>query len=141
MNADSYFADLSKALRAAEIHQPCLVLDLDRLNHNIAAVKARFAQGVALRIVDKSLPSLPLLAHIRSAFPTDRFMSFHLPISAAVLNAFPDADLMLGKPMPVAGVRHALRKRRALAKPRAGVAHRLAHRYRRATGCLCRSRG
>ena len=108
MNADSYFPDLSKALRAAEIHQPCLVLDRDRLDHNIAAVKAKFAQGVALRIVDKSLPSLPLLAHIRAAFAADRFMSFHLPISAAVLNAFVDANLLLGKPMPVAGARHAL---------------------------------
>ena len=84
------------------------MLDLDRLDHNIAAVKAKFAQGVALRIVDKSLPSLPLLAHIRAAFATDSFMSFHLPISAAVLNAFADANLLLGKPMPVAGARHAL---------------------------------
>ena len=110
MNADAYFPELSKALRAAEIHQPCLVLDLDRLNHNIAAIKAKFAHGVALRLVDKSLPSLPLLAHIRSAFSTQKFMTFHLPISASVLDEFPDADLVLGKPMPVAGARHALTK-------------------------------
>jgi D-serine deaminase-like pyridoxal phosphate-dependent protein len=108
VNADGYFPDMSKALRAAEIHQPCLVLDRDRLNHNIEAIKTKFAQGLQLRLVDKSLPSLPLLAHIRSGFPTKKFMSFHLPISAAVLNEFPDAELVLGKPMPVAGVRHAL---------------------------------
>ena len=110
MNADSYFSGLSKALRAAEIHQPCLVLDLDLLDRNIAAIKAKFAHGVELMLVDKSLPSLPLLAHIRSAFPTQQFMTFHLPISASVLSEFPDADLVLGKPMPVAGARHALLK-------------------------------
>lgn len=107
---DTYFAELSGALRAAEIHRPCLVLDLDRLDHNIAAIKAKFADGLALRLVDKSLPCLPLIEHIRAAFATDRLMTFHLPISAEMLKAFPDVDLLLGKPMPVAGARHALTK-------------------------------
>lgn len=107
---DTYFAELSGALRTAEIYQPCLVLDLDRLHHNIAAIKAKFATDLALRLVDKSLPSLPLIQHIRAAFATDRLMTFHLPISAEVLKAFPDVDLLLGKPMPVAGARHSLTK-------------------------------
>ncbi len=108
--ADAYFTELSDALRAAEIHQPCLVLDLDRLDHNIAAIKAKFADRLALRLVDKSLPCLPLIEHIRAAFATDRLMTFHLPVSAEMLRAFPDVDLLLGKPMPVAGARHALTK-------------------------------
>ena len=58
---------------------------------------------------------------IRSAFPTRQFMSFHLPISAAVLNAFPDRRPLAGK--TDAGCRRPprSRQRRALAKPRAGV--------------------
>ena len=86
------------------------MLDLDRLDHNIAAIKAKFATGLDLRLVDKSLPCLPLIQHIRAAFATDRLMTFHLPISAEMLKAFPDVDLLLGKPMPVAGARQALTK-------------------------------
>ncbi|ESZ08239.1 alanine racemase [Mesorhizobium sp. M1060] len=107
---DTYFAEMSGALRAAGIFQPCLVLDLDRLDHNIAAIKAKFATGLDLRLVDKSLPCLPLIDHIRAAFATDRLMTFHLPISAEMLKVFPQVDLLLGKPMPVAGARHALTK-------------------------------
>ena len=116
MSADPYFLTLSEALKAADIHQPCLVLDLDRLDGNIAIVKSKLAVGSRLRIVDKSLPCLPLLARIREAFGADLFMTFHLPVSAAVLKEFPAANLLLGKPMPVAGVRQALAKG-ALADP------------------------
>ncbi|WP_315834239.1 alanine racemase [Bradyrhizobium prioriisuperbiae] len=116
MSADSYFAGLSAALHAAEIHQPCLVLDLDRLNANIARIKSRLAPGLQVRIVDKSLPCLPLLAHIRKALATDLVMTFHLPVSAAVATEFPSADLLFGKPMPVGAARHALTKG-ALADP------------------------
>jgi D-serine deaminase-like pyridoxal phosphate-dependent protein len=105
-----YFAQLSDALRAAQIHQPCLVLDLDRLDHNIAEIRTKFADDLALRLVDKSLPCLQLIEHIRAAFATDRLMTFHLPISAEMLRRFGDVDLLLGKPMPVAGAKHALTK-------------------------------
>ena len=56
--SEAYFTKLSDALRAANIHQPALVLDLDRLNANIAAIKTRLPQELSLRIVDKSLPCL-----------------------------------------------------------------------------------
>ena len=108
MTDDRYFLELSDALRNADIQQPCLVLDLARLDANIAAIKSRLAPGLALRIVDKSLPCLPLLARIRAAFDTQKFMTFHLPVSAAVLREFPTANLLLGKPMPAPGVRQAL---------------------------------
>ena len=107
--SEAYFTELSDALRAANIHQPALVLDLDRLNANIAAIKTRLPKELALRIVDKSLPCLQLLEVVRSAFASDRFMTFHLPVSAEVLTRFPSAELLLGKPMPVEGARHALK--------------------------------
>jgi len=103
----TYFSALSEALRQASVFQPCLLLDLDRLDGNIALVKGRLDPGLAVRLVDKSLACLPLLSHIGKALGTDRFMTFHPPISAAVLKAFPDADLLYGKPMPVGAARAA----------------------------------
>ncbi|WP_192385726.1 alanine racemase [Mesorhizobium silamurunense] len=104
----AYFAELSKALKAAEIFQPCLVLDRDRLDGNIALVKERLAPGFAVRLVDKSLPCLPLLSHIAGALNTSRFMTFHPPVTQAVLDAFPEGDLLYGKPMPLGAARAAL---------------------------------
>ncbi|MBZ9763634.1 alanine racemase [Mesorhizobium sp. CA8] len=104
----TYFAALSDALRAAEVFRPCLVLDRDRLDGNIALVKERLARGLAVRLVDKSLPCMPLLSHIARALETNRFMTFHPPLTQAVLDAFPGADLLYGKPMPVGAARAAL---------------------------------
>ncbi|MBN9218418.1 MAG: alanine racemase [Mesorhizobium sp.] len=104
----TYFAGLSDALRQAGIFQPCLLLDRDRLDRNIALVKERLDPGLAVRLVDKSLACLPLLAHIAKALAAHRFMTFHPPISAAVLNAFPSADFLYGKPMPVQAARAVL---------------------------------
>jgi len=106
----AYFATLSEALKEAGIFQPCLLLDLDRLDNNIALVRERLAPGLAVRLVDKSLACLPLLSHIGKALGTSRFMTFHPPITAAVLKAFPDADLLYGKPMPVDAARAELSK-------------------------------
>ncbi|UVK53522.1 DSD1 family PLP-dependent enzyme [Mesorhizobium sp. AR02] len=104
----AYFATLSQALKQADIFQPCLLLDRDRLDSNIALVKARLDPGLAVRLVDKSLACLPLLSHIGKTLGTDRLMTFHPPISEAVLKAFPDADLLYGKPMPVGAARAVL---------------------------------
>ncbi|WP_214472730.1 alanine racemase [Mesorhizobium sp. dw_380] len=104
----AYFATLSEALKQAGIFQPCLLLDLDRLDRNIALVKERLDPSLAVRLVDKSLACLPLLSHIGNALGTDRLMTFHPPISEAVLQAFPDADLLYGKPMPVGAARPVL---------------------------------
>ncbi|QKD04479.1 DSD1 family PLP-dependent enzyme [Mesorhizobium loti] len=106
----AYFTTLSDALKQAGIFQPCLLLDLDRLDGNIALVKQKLDPGLAVRLVDKSLACLPLLSHIGKALGTDRFMTFHPPISAAVLTTFPEADLLYGKPMPVGSARAMLSK-------------------------------
>ncbi|TPN70919.1 DSD1 family PLP-dependent enzyme [Mesorhizobium sp. B1-1-1] len=103
-----YFTTLSDALRAAGVFQPCLVLDRDRLDRNIDLVKQRLAPGLAMRLVDKSLACLPLLSHVAEALGTHRFMTFHPPITRAVLDAFPDADMLYGKPMPVGAARQAI---------------------------------
>ncbi|MBZ9766756.1 alanine racemase [Mesorhizobium sp. CA6] len=104
----AYFAALADALMAAEIFRPCLVLDADRLDGNIALVKQRLAPGLGLRLVDKSLPCVPLLSHIAKALGTNRFMTFHPPVTQAMLDAFPEGDLLYGKPMPVGAAKAAL---------------------------------
>ncbi|RUV36602.1 DSD1 family PLP-dependent enzyme [Mesorhizobium sp. M7A.F.Ca.MR.148.00.0.0] len=106
----TYFSTLSDALKEAGIFQPCLLLDRDRLDSNIALVKGRVDPGLAVRLVDKSLACMPLLAYIAKALGSERFMTFHPPISEAVLKAFPDADLLYGKPMPIGAARAALVK-------------------------------
>lgn len=106
----AYFATLSDALRQAGLFQPCLLLDRDRLDSNIALVRDKRAPGLAVRLVDKSLACLPLLSHIGKALGTSRFMTFHPPITEAVLKAFPEADLLYGKPMPIGAARAVLSK-------------------------------
>ncbi|MEI9405486.1 alanine racemase [Mesorhizobium argentiipisi] len=104
----AYFAALADALMAAEIFRPCLVLDRDRLDGNVALVKQRLAPGLDVRLVDKSLPCMPLLSHIAKALGTNRFMTFHPPVTQAVLHAFSEGDLLYGKPMPMGAAKAAL---------------------------------
>lgn len=106
----AYFGMISAALEEAGIHRPALVVDLECLNDNLALVEKTMTNGPALRIVDKSLPSLPLLSHVMQRLGTNRIMTFHLPITAAVLEAFADAHVLFGKPMPAAAVASAFAK-------------------------------
>lgn len=94
-----YFLKMQEALRRAGIVTPALVIDRDRLDANIARLKADLAPGMAYRIVAKSLPSLPLLRHIRAATGTDRVMTFNLPMLREIGAAMPEADQLLGKPL------------------------------------------
>lgn len=109
MSNASYFAQLTTGLREADIARPSLVLDLDRLDRNLQAVKARLT--APLRIVDKSLPCLPLIERVRDAFATDLVMTFHPPVTEAVMVKLPDARMLFGKPMPVAAAEKLLRER------------------------------
>ncbi len=52
----AYFNTLSAALAEAGLHRPLLVIDRDRLDANVAAVRAGLAADLSLRLVDKSLP-------------------------------------------------------------------------------------
>ena len=88
--SEAYFAKLSDALTQAGIHQPALVLDLDRLNANIAAIKARLPKDWRFASSTNRSPCLQLLRYRARPLPRDRFMSFHLPISAEMLKRFPD---------------------------------------------------
>lgn len=97
-----YFARLNDLLRAQGPGRPVMVIDRERLRANCAKVKARLAPGKAFRVVAKSLPSLPLLSEVMGLMDTQRLMVFHQPHLNALATALPQADLLLGKPMPAA---------------------------------------
>ena len=102
---NDYFVTLQTALKRAGIGVPTLVIDRNRLDANIAQLKRDLPAGMAYRAVAKSLPSLGLLEHIRKGTGTDRLMVFNQPMLQALVTAMPDADLMLGKPLPVQAVK------------------------------------
>ncbi len=97
-----YFAKLQKALAAAGLAEPVLLIDRPKLDKNIKQLRRMLPPHMAYRIVAKSLPCAPLLAHIAAAAKTDRLMSFNREMSQQLLTALPQADQLLGKPLPVA---------------------------------------
>ncbi|SEQ99465.1 D-serine deaminase, pyridoxal phosphate-dependent [Solimonas aquatica] len=99
---NDYFRQLNAELKAHGPMRPSLLIDLDRLDHNIEVVKAFMVKsGKHYRIVEKSLPSAPLIEYIAQRCGTRRLMSFHQPFLNHDAQYFPDADLLLGKPLPV----------------------------------------
>ncbi len=103
---DQYFQDLSKALRGAGIAQPVLVVDKARLRQNVAAV-AKTLEGtkLALRVVVKSLPCTKLIDEISTALAVDRFMVFNGAMLQETALRGAEADMLLGKPLPVQAAR------------------------------------
>ena len=100
-----YFSQLSQALSQAGAHRPTLVVDKQRLDENLDALISVIQTGFDYRIVAKSLPSVPLLRYIMQRSGSNRLMSFHLPFLLHVVEHLPQADILLGKPMPVASAR------------------------------------
>lgn len=100
-----YFSQISQALIQAGAHRPTLVVDKQRLDENLDALLSVIQTGFNYRIVAKSLPSVPLLKYIMERSGSNRLMSFHLPFLLHVVEHLPQADILLGKPMPVASAR------------------------------------
>lgn len=103
--SESYFKAVQSALNQAGIAHPVLIIDKARLDHNIECLKRTLAQGFDYRIVAKSLPCIPLLQYIMASTQTNRLMCFHLPFLKHVTQQLPASDVLIGKPMPVEGVR------------------------------------
>ncbi len=100
---DAYFQRVARALREAGIAQPTLVIDRARLEANIAAVKANLAgSGLGVRVVVKSLPAIDLIDTVARGLGTDRFMVFNGEMLHEMKSRRPGADLLMGKPLPVA---------------------------------------
>ncbi len=87
-----------------------MIIDRDRLDKNLDVLHRGIHGRFRVRISDKSLQCIPLLRHVSERMQTQCFMSYHLPICERVLEAFPDATTLFGKPMPTEAVRHAITK-------------------------------
>ena len=82
--------------------RPVMLIDLDRLDHNIDVVMQSVKRGGKhLRLVEKSLPAPGLLTYIAKRAGTQRLMSFHQPFLNHDAVQFPESDILLGKPLPV----------------------------------------
>jgi len=98
-----YFKNIASALIEAGVHSPTLVIDKQRLDQNIEHFLSVTRRGFDIRLVAKSLPSIPMLHYIMDRVGTNRLMSFHLPFLRHLVTHIPHSDILLGKPMPAAG--------------------------------------
>lgn len=105
-----YFQDLSVALDQAGLAKPSLLVDRNHLVENIQTLMGHINGRFNYRIVAKSLPSLPLLETVMQVSGSNRLMLFHQPFINQVAERFPQADVLLGKPMPVAAARNFYRQ-------------------------------
>ena len=97
----SYFQQLRRALADAGLAEPVLVIDQDRLDTNIAALKAMLPRSMAYRIVAKSLPCAELLEYVAAHTESNRLMSFNTNMVLQLLALMPESNQFLGKPIPV----------------------------------------
>ena len=102
----TYFQQLSQLLSAENFATPSLLIDKQALDNNIATLKCHLQSQHNYRIVAKSLPSIALLDYIMKAANTRRLMVFNQPFLNQIAQAFPDSDLLMGKPMPVQAARN-----------------------------------
>lgn len=112
-NHSDYFSGLNTLLKRDGPGRPVMLLDIDRMDHNIDQIAKSVGSAKTFRIVVKSLPSMPLLQHAMAKAKTNALMVFHQPFLNAIVEVFPAADILLGKPMPVSAVETFYKKLKA----------------------------
>lgn len=95
---------LIAALEAARVDGPVLVLDHDAMTANLAHLAARLPVGLGRRVAVKSLPAPDLMDAALAGLGTRDIMAFDLTLTARVLDRWPDATVLMGKPLPTASV-------------------------------------
>lgn len=105
-----YFSALNTLLRDIGSGIPRLVVDLQKLDGNLEQLFELHAPE-DLRIVAKSLPSPELLNYVFRKTGYERLMVFHLPFLMQIVERFPAADILMGKPLPIAAMRRFYRGR------------------------------
>ena len=99
-----YFSQLNELLKREGPGRPIMLVDLDRVNGNIDHIVSAVGAEKTYRVVVKSLPSIPLLAHVMNLAKTQAMMVFHQPFLTAITGAFPHAEILIGRPLPVAAI-------------------------------------
>ena len=102
---NDYFSRLNDWLRTSGPGRPVMLIDRVAMQHNVQQLVQSVGTDKTWRVVVKSLPSVPLLRETMTLGNTNALMVFHQPFLNEVARSFPDADILLGKPMPVAAVR------------------------------------
>jgi len=82
-----------------------MMIDRAAMQHNVHQIVKSVGADKTWRVVVKSLPSVPLLRETMRLGKTTALMVFHQPFLNEVARSFPEADVLLGKPMPVAAVK------------------------------------
>ena len=98
---DPYFESMQAALKEANIGKPTLIIDKARLHKNIDMVTSHLPKGMALRIAQKSVPSMDLLNEILSRAKTNRLMVFNKDYLQDLSLDAEYRHILLGKPLPV----------------------------------------
>ncbi|MCU0844644.1 MAG: alanine racemase [Spirochaetes bacterium] len=102
---EGYFAAINNSLKDAGTVQPAIVLDLDRVDSNIAVLRKFIRPPLEYRVVTKSLPSPDLLLYVMKKARTKKLMPFHLSHMRTILEAAgPGLDMLPGRPFPVAAL-------------------------------------
>ena len=101
----NYFQQLTRDLKQQGTGTPQLILDVKAFQHNLDVVRSKLPTQLKPRLVVKSLASMQLLKLASQKLNTQRFMLFHLPHIAEIMQTFEQADILLGKPMPIRAVK------------------------------------
>jgi D-serine deaminase-like pyridoxal phosphate-dependent protein len=104
-NHDEYFQKISQALHTNGIATPSLVVDKTIMSNNIQTLVGHLKDRFDYRIVAKSLPSIDMLKWSMLQADTQKLMVFHQPFLNAVVDEIEQADVLMGKPMPIAAVK------------------------------------
>jgi len=99
-----YFDTLNKVLKSRAISHPSIILDLDRVDHNLKEIVTQLSPSVNYRIVTKSLPSIDLLKYVMAQTGSNRLMAFHAPFLEQIVREVPQARILMGKPLLVDSV-------------------------------------
>lgn len=109
---NAYFSKLNDLLKREGPGHPVMLLDAARMNYNLDQITRSVGANKQYRVVVKSLPSVPLLSHVTQRAKTNALMVFHQPFLNAIAEDFSDADVLIGKPMPIQAARTFYRKHR-----------------------------
>lgn len=102
---NDYFKTLSQSLQENNVATPALVVDKTIMSRNIETLIGHLKGRFDYRIVAKSLPSIDMLKWTMAQANTQKLMVFHQPFLNAVANDIQNADVLMGKPMPIVAVK------------------------------------
>ncbi len=105
--AEEYFGDVNLQLKQYKRTIPALLIDLDRLDHNLGVLNKSLQAKTHFRIVVKSLPSYELVQYVMERSNSSRLMVFHQPFLSDLSGLLDQkVDILLGKPMPIKTARY-----------------------------------